>query len=245
MDQNIETGFRSDKKNIDYFFYIIILILLIYAIILYINYFLFPVKILSERFLSVAEQELITSLRSENEMLLDTHDKIVKKLKQQTRASFLSSNYDKVDEASYSDENNFINASFNTTKLSEIDINKFKVIKTEEELNDILTKASKFKNIYEPGDNVVEDSNFNITSENICYNTYQESIRNDPDFIKNHPKCMVCSIHPIQTYKDTPSWKATQTNIEHVCLYNPSAESNSKYLNYDGCMKMCNIPTRI
>ena len=245
MDKNIETGFKSDKKNIDYFFYIIILILLIYAIILYINFYFFPVKIHSERFLSLAEQELIASLKSENEMLLNTHNEIINKLEQQKRASFLSLNYDKVDEDSYNDENDFINTSFNTTELSVIDISKFKIIKTEEEFDKILAEASNFKNIYEPGDIVTKNSNFNVSSENICYNSYQESIRNDPDFIKNHPKCMACTVYPQNKYKDTHSWNTTKTNIEHVCLYDPSAEENSKYLNYDGCMKFCNIPKKI
>ena len=83
------------------------------------------------------------------------------------------------------------------------------------------------------------NSNFDITSENICYNSYQESIQNDPDFIKNHPKCMACSIHPISKYENTHSWKTTKTNIEHVCLYNPSADtirtitfSNGTLLNF-------------
>jgi hypothetical protein len=230
------------KKNIDYFFYIIILILLIYIILMIISSFCSCTNNNEESFNStVSESELINNLKSENETLLNINQKINNLLEEQERSFFLAQNFDKVDETSFDNENDFVMTTFNNMVLPETDISKYHVIKTTTELNNVIDEAKKFKNFYKPGDIVVNGSNFNITRNDICYNAHQELINSNPDYISQHPECMVCTINGENDYKNTKSWRNTQTNIEQICLFNPTAENESKILNLNGCKKFCNI----
>jgi hypothetical protein len=241
--ETADTSIES-KNNIDYFFYIIILILLIYIILLIITNFCACADNVKDTFENTtANAEIINDLKSENETLLNINKKINNLLEEQERSFYLAKNFDKIDESSFNDENNFIMSSFNNIILPEINLSKYHVISTTAEMNNVIEEAKQFKNYYKPGDIVMNDSDFGITRNDICYNPQQELIKSNPDFISQHPGCMVCTVNNKDDYKNTKSWRNTHTNIEQVCLYNPSAEAESNILNLDGCKKFCNILT--
>lgn len=241
MVENMDT-LDISKKNIDYFFYIIILILLIYIILLIITNLGSCTNKHSDTFdISDPNIEIINNLKSENETLLNINKKINTLLEEQERSFYLANNFDKIDESSFNDENNFVLSTFNDIILPEIDLKKYRIIKTTAEFNNVLDEAKKFKNFYKPGEIVIDNSDFNITRNDICYSPQQELINSNPNFISQHPECMVCTINNKDDYKNTKSWKNTRTNIEQVCLFDPSVESESNILNLNGCKKFCNI----
>ena len=248
---------KSCNVSIDHFFYIIILLLIIYLVYLIIFnnnlkinesfsdvLLISPEKIETKKEIAptpLTSEQLIVNLKVENEELITLKNKLGSLLEEQSRGLYLSSNYNKVDVNSFNDELDYVNTYFNDTKLPEINISSYNVINNEQKLNTLLNEAKTFKNIYAPGEKVLKSSNFNITKDDICYNRYKGKLAGDKNFIVNYPDCMVCSVNDTNSYEHDNSWKNTKTNIKEVCLYNPTAETNSGILNYDGCKKICNV----
>jgi hypothetical protein len=119
----------------------------------------------------------------------------------------------------------------------------YNVINTQSELNSVLGEASAMKNIYNPGDIVTESSSFNVTKNNICYRKGRNPIVPSESFLNNYPNCMVCSVESPQTLLNSDTWVDTKTNISQICLYNPTAESNSGIPTLEMCQQFCNIPS--
>ena len=166
-------------------------------------------------------------------------DKIFNRIKEHDQAVYISNNFNKINPDSFDKEKDFLNL-YNNDYPS-IDLSNYKLIKNQSELNNLATQASNFKNIYSPGEIVDSSSDFNIDKNKICYQQKGSYLDNDPNFIKNYPQCMVCSINPSDNYKNMPSWDNTKTNIKEVCLFNPNPEPNSGIPNLDNCKKLCSI----
>ena len=239
-----------DKSNIDYFYYIIILILLFYTIYLIISLIFYQksIKGIDENFANSTKPNTNTktikpeitmeSLKSQNNYLTDLKDNLEKTLDKQSRAIYITKNYLKVDESSYDNELNYLNSVFNDTILPSAILDEKILINTRSQLQTLIDESKNFKNLYKEGDMITNPSTFGIEKNDICYNKIDSD--NMEDTIQKYPECMVCSIND-KNYKDYNSWKTTKTNIKEVCLYNPNAGANSDILNYDGCKKICGI----
>jgi len=236
---------KNYNPSIDYFFYIIILLLLLITI-----YFLFKQKYFNESFTNSSiplsekkpsPESLLEiqnkNLKTENEQLINLKTTLNTLLEEQSRGIYLSNNFNKIDENSFLNELSVLDNDFKKTKLPEIDISKYNVIDNEQEFEKLIEQTKTFKNIYKPGDIVTQDSDFNISKNDICYNNLHNS-----EEIKKYPNCMVCSINNPNTYDVQKSWKNTKTNINSLCLFNPIASESSGILNYDGCKKLCKLP---
>lgn len=188
-----------------------------------------------------SRQESQQKLTKNNE-LANIKNKLKLVLDEQNKAIFISQNFDKIDESSFANKMNFFLADFTNTNFPTIDINDKKIIKTESELNKVLSETHNMKNFYRPGDLVELDSNFNITRNDICY----RDVDNKKTLMQQFPGCMVCSAKSIlpenlNNLYNSKSWKNTNTNIDKVCLFNPNAETNSGIANLEQCQKFCNI----
>lgn len=179
--------------------------------------------------------------KTQNNTLKMSKDALEDSIRKQARALFLANNFYKIDDSSFNNEVNFINDDFADIRLPESDFNNKTLISTQQDWNNLLTKASGYKNLYKPGDVVIKSSDYNISKDTICYKDYETHLSNDPSFKTKYPECMVCAVNPDADYKNTKSWKNTKTNIHKVCLFNPNAPNNSTILNYTGCKNLCNI----
>lgn len=186
------------------------------------------------------EQELQEAKTLANALKV-TKETLEENMQKQARSLYLANNFYKVDDSSFNNELTFINDDFSDIRLPENDFKGKILITTNSQWNDLLSKASSYKNLYKPGDVVIKPSNYNITKDTICYKDYETHLANDPNFKKKYPECMVCSVNPDSDYKNTKSWKNTQTNIHKVCLFNPNAPNDSTILNYNGCRNLCSL----
>jgi hypothetical protein len=186
-------------------------------------------------------EQLYQQLKSKNTILSDSNSHLEKSLKEKERAIYLSKFYNKIDEKSFNNEVDFINTNFATTILPTAELTGKKIISNQNELSNVLNEVKTFKNMYNVGDIVTQNSDFNITADNICYADHMDKLAADPEFKKKYPNCMVCSVNPESNYKFTNSYKNTKTNINKVCLFNPNASANSDEFNYDGCAKVCSV----
>lgn len=189
----------------------------------------------------LSSEQILSSLIDKNNELTNIKNTIQDKLEKQSQAIYISQNYNKVDSSSFDDELLFLLTDFANTKLPEIDIDNKKLIDTKEELGSILSEASKMKNFYKPGDIVTANSTFEIDKNNICYRHDGKPIKPSQEFISKYPECMVCSIEHGHDVHDSNSWKYTRTNIDKVCLYNPTAEANSGIPNLQQCKQFCGL----
>ena len=196
-----------------------------------------PLQIASPNF--NIEQEL-QEIKIHNDALLKEKNVLEEKMKKQSRSVYLSNNFYKIDDSSFNNQVSFINDNINDVRLPESEFTNKKLIKTQQEWNNILKKANDYKNLYKVGDVVIKPSDYNITKDDICYKDHKQIMSSEPDFKTKYPECMVCSVNPETDYKNTKSWKNTKTNIHKVCLFNPSTSTNSSILNYDGCKNLCN-----
>ena len=169
-----------------------------------------------------------------NEELTNKLNTLEEKLSLQNRLQHLSNNYLKINESSFPDELKLINLYFTSVDLPEIDLSTYHVISTQADFNALLSEASRFVNIYKPGDVVSNNSSFNIDKNTICYKNTKDS-----SYIQSHPDCMTCSVN--SEYLNTPGWFNTKTNINKVCLFNQNAIPNSGIPNANDCKKLCNI----
>lgn len=222
--------------TIYYLFYLIIGIVIIYLFYNTFNYY-------SEGFsgdLDYINNEIkIMQLENENEILLDMKNQLETVLKGQTRAIFLSTTYDKVDESSFTDEINFLNVDFDATIFPQIDLAGFNVITEQEKFDSLISEAKQFKNFYKPGEVVTNNSTFNINKEKICYPDLKTDLAIDPNFLTDYPECMVCSIN--KDYENSKSWLNTKTNIDKICLFNSNVEPNSGIPSLSECKSICNV----
>jgi hypothetical protein len=186
------------------------------------------------------EQELQEAKTLANALKV-TKETLEENMQKQARALFLAKNYYKVDDSSFNNQLTFINDDFDDIRLPESDFKGKILVSTPAQWKDILTRAGSYKNLYKPGDVVIKPSNYNISKDTICYKDYETHLANDSNFKKKYPECMVCSVNPDEDYKNTKSWKNTQTNIHKVCLFNPNAPNDSTVLNYNGCKNLCNL----
>jgi hypothetical protein len=184
------------------------------------------------------EQQLLHA-RAQNNALKMSKETLEDSMRKQARALFLANNYYKIDNSSFNNEVSFINDDFVDIRLPASDFSGKTLISSQQEWNDLISKANGYKNLYKPGDVVIKPSEYNISKDTICYKDYETHLSNDPNFKKKYPECMVCSVNPDADYKNTKSWKNTKTNIHKVCLFNPNAPADSSILNYDGCRKLC------
>ena len=186
------------------------------------------------------EQQL-QEFKTQNNALKMSKETLEESMRKQASALFLANNFYKIDDSSFNNEVNFINDDFTDIRLPESDFNGKTLVSTYQDWNDLLTKASGYKNFYKPGDVVIKPSDYNISKDTICYKDYETHLSNDPFFRMRYPECMVCSVNSAFDYKNTKSWKNTKTNIHKVCLFNPNSQNDSNILNYSGCKKLCNL----
>ena len=186
-------------------------------------------------------EQVMNNLQIKNDELTNIKNSLQNKLQEQTNAIFMANNYIKVDSSSYNDELSFLLLDFSNIKLPEIDTSTKKMIDTQNELNIVIDEAKHMKNFYKPGEVVTENSTFGITKNNICYRHNGKPIQTTPAFTEQYPNCMVCTVESPNDVHNTHSWQHTKTNIDKVCLYNPTATSNSGIPNLDQCGKFCGI----
>ena len=237
---------NSQNSCVDYFFYIIIFILLIYLCINIItnNNYRNILTNIHERFdmmnmLPASSCSSSNEYKRENEMLKENEKMLQDTLKKKERAIFLSKKYNKVAEKSIDNEIDFINTYMQKTVLPTDSFDNKIIVTNEQQLNNLINQTKMFKNIYKVGDRVTTNSDFKINKDDICYNDHQDKILKDPNFKQKYPSCMVCNINPEKSYKNTKSWENTKTNIHKVCLFNDNAQPHTDVLTYDGCAKMC------
>lgn len=189
----------------------------------------------------LSSAEIVEQLINKNNELTNIKNTIQDKLEKQSKAIYISNNYNKVDASSFDDELYFSLYNFSNTQFPEINLDNKKIIKNQSDLDSVLNKVKLMKNFYKPGEIVTSNSTFDINKNNICHRHDGKSIKPTSDFLQKYPECMVCSIESDQNIYDSNSWKTTKTNINKVCLFNPSAESNSGIPNLSDCQKFCNI----
>ena len=189
----------------------------------------------------LSPEEVVNELKSKNNELLDIKNKLEKTLEHQSRATYITNNFEKIDETSFQNELNAINNDFYNTNFSSIDISKFDVINNINDYNNVVSEIHHFKNFYKPGDIVTSNSTFNINKNDICYRSNGKPINADPNFISNYPDCMVCSVENEQNLYNSNTWKDTKTNISKVCLFNKNTVPNSGIPNEEQCKQFCNI----
>jgi len=217
-----------------YLFYIILIAVVIF--ILYNTYNNNSCSYYNEDFAQLSNKNNesdIKSLMMENKNLSNTLNTLQDKVNLQQRLQYISDNFIKIDESSFPDELRIINLYFKSIDLPEIDISIYKVISSQTDFDEIIKKAKNFVNIYNPGDIVSNNSDFNIDKNKICYKNADKS------YISTHPDCMVCSVN--DEYLNSPNWKNTKTNIQTVCVFDKNAAKNSGIPNEDECKNYCNI----
>lgn len=185
------------------------------------------------------------SLIQQNKELTQMKDIIQEKLDKQSKAIYISQNYNKVDSSSFDDEMIFLLDDFVNTIFPQIDIDNKKIIKTNSDLESVLNQIKQMKNFYQPGDIVKKNSTFDIDKNNICYRHDGKPIKPTQDLLNKYPECMVCSVEPSDNVYNSKAWKTTKTNINKVCLFNPTAQKNSGIPNLQDCQKFCAINNNI
>ena len=190
---------------------------------------------------NLSSQEIVSDLINKNKELLNIKNSIENKLHTQSKAIYISQNYDKVDSSSFDDEMIFLLYDFSNTKFPNIDFKNKKLIETQSELEGILSEAKLMKNFYKPGEIVEANSTFHIDKNQICHRHDGKPIKPTAEFLQKYPDCMVCSVESEKDIYDSNAWKNTHTNINTVCLYNPTAETNSGIPNMEECQKFCSI----
>lgn len=201
-------------------------------------------NITTQQLSKLPTNEIITELVKKNNELQNITNTIQDKLTQQSQAIYISQNFNKIDPTSFNDELSYILTNVTDTQYPTIDFTGKRIISTQSELNNVLSEVKSMVNFYKPGDIVTANSTFGITKNDICYRANGKSIKPTPDFISKYPNCMVCTVESENSsLYDSKGWKETRTNIDKVCLYNPTAESNSGVPNLHDCQKFCSIPT--
>jgi hypothetical protein len=186
-------------------------------------------------------QELLQA-KAINNACSNSRKTLEESMKKQARALYLSNNYFRIDDSSFNNEISFVNNDFIDIRLPESEFKGKRLIKTQQEWDNLLTTVAGYHNIYKPGDIVLKTSGPDVTKDKICYKTWVSSMANDPKYKEKYPECMVCSVNPESEYKNSKSWKNTKTNIESVCLFNSDPTiKNNVVLNYDQCSKFCKI----
>lgn len=212
--------------NIFYFILILIVISLIYSFIYKNNSY-----------------EKFTSQNISQDITHKTHNlsHLVNILNEYDNNMFISQNFDKIKSGKDDniDELEFVISKFDKRDLPYIPTENKLLINTENELTNIIDKVKNMKNIYKVGDIVNKNSDFNITATDICYKNNKSDISQEI-LIKEYPNCMVCSVTDKKNLHNSPSWHNTHTNINSVCLYNPSS-TNSNIPNLSKCQEFCNI----
>ena len=230
---------NSDNQNNSTIFYLFYIVIIFATLSLFVNLFSYGRQ---ENFADSTTKDnnkILTELETKNKELTLIKTTLENKLKEQSRATYLSSNFNKVDESSFTDEMDFLDIYFENTDLPQIDLNKYTIVTTQNDLDNKIKQASKFVNLYKAGDIVTENSSFNIDKKKICYPDANGNITIDQDFLKTYPDCMACSIN--DDYKDTKSWTNTRTNIDKVCLFNQTAAENSGITTMTDCKNLCKI----
>ena len=235
----------NEECTIFYILYIVLIFVIIFIIYKIISNFCF-----AEKFELASEKKLtptyITNeLEEKNNELNNLKNTLEERLAAQSKAIYISKNFNKVDTGSFNDELAFLLNNFANTKLPEINIDGKNIIQTQSELDSTLAKASVMKNFYKPGDIVTSDSTFQIEKNDICYRHNGKPINPDSTFMEQYPNCMVCSIEDPAILPNSNAWINTKTNINQVCLYNPTAETNSGIPNLEQCQKFCNISSNV
>ena len=227
---------NEPKFCIDYLFYIIILIFVIYLIFNLNNNYE------KENFdevnanTTLIKDELYKKCILNNDFVLKKNKELENKIKEQDRTNFIKDNYNKMNNEF---NNDLFYKYFEDTVLPQIDLKKKILINSKEELNKVKSKMLNYKNIYKVGDIVNQSSSEDISPDNICYKDYDMNMQNNQDLKKTYTNCMVCSINPPETYLNDISWKKTKTNIKDICLYNINSEDNSLIPNYNKCKELC------
>ena len=232
---------NSNSKNYDctiyYIFYIILIFIIIYLFSR--SFFLTYWENFASESSTPTSENSIKNLITQNEELNQIKTVLQEKLVQQSRAIYLSDNYEKIVEDSFNDEVNFLNLEFDNIILPEINVENYVLVESENQLQGMINQAQGFVNIYKPGDIVYNNSTFGIDKNTICYPDLKKDQEMDPDFLKNYPNCMVCNIN--NPYSETKSWHNTKTNIDKVCLFNYNAEQNSGIPTLEQCQSLCEI----
>lgn len=188
----------------------------------------------------ISLEDTILELQKKNNELSTMKDTIQNKLTEQSSAIYISQNYNKIDSNSFNNELSFL-TKFDNIKFPSIYMDDKKIIKTHDELDNILVEAKGMKNYYKPGDLVTANSTFGVSKHDICYRSNGIPIKPTLEFLSQYPDCMVCSVEDEKKLYNTNEWNQTKTNISKVCLYNPSAETNSGIPNLKQCNQFCNI----
>lgn len=188
-----------------------------------------------------SNKSTMESLIQQNKELTQMKNIIQEKLEKQSKAIYISQNYNKVDSSSFDDEMIFLLDDFANTIFPQIDTDNKKIIKTNSDLESVLNQIKQMKNFYQPGDIVKKNSAFDIDKNNICYRHDGIPIKPTTDLLNKYPECMVCSVEPSEDIYNSKAWKTTKTNINKVCLFNPTAQQNSGIPNLSDCQKFCAI----
>jgi hypothetical protein len=252
INSNIDTNTNtSDECTIFYLLYIVlffVIIFIIYKIIFCLNSpkesFENVSTITTAETPSETPQQIMNNLKQKNTELSDMKNTLQNKLLEQSQAIYLSQNFNKVLPSSYNDQLSYLLIEFADTKFPELNMDKKKIVNTQNELDTILIEAASMKNFYKPGDIVTSDSTFGIGKNEICYRQNNISIKPTPEFIDKYPNCMVCAVENENDnidLKNTSGWANTKTNISKVCLYNPNAKPNSGIPDLTQCKTFCNI----
>ncbi len=238
INSNNENDSLCDSSNITILIYIIL-----FSIIFYLIYKLIFQK---ENFENIENsqnnnnQAIIEELKQKNKELSQLKETLDSKAKQLDRANFLTTNFDKIDEYSFDKLSDEIYNSFIKNNLPDVNIDKYRIIQNNNDLNIIINNLSKYKNFYKPGEIVTSPSSEIIDKNIICYQDKGKLI-SDPDFIKKYPECMVCSVNTDPNITETIGWKNTNTNIAEVCLFNSNPDPNSPTATLEDCKKFCKI----
>jgi hypothetical protein len=243
MNKNIII--ESNENNNNNYFSINILYLVLFCAIIYLIYKFIYSKNKTEHFENCLTNNnnstLINQLKESKEEINYLQDKILKSIEEHDKSTYISKNFNKINPDSFDKELEYIDSYFKNNNLPRTDLARYKLITSQGDLDKLIFEASTFKNIYKPGEIVNTNSTFDIDKNKICYQNKNILLKNDPNFISNHPECMVCSINPPETYDKTNSWFNTKTNIKEVCLFKPNSSPNSGIPNLDDCKKFCSI----
>jgi hypothetical protein len=228
---------NEPKFCIDYLFYIIILIFVIYLIINFNNNYEKENFEEDNGINLLNKDELYKQCSLSNDFILKKNKELENKINEQNRAIFINKHYNKIDENNFNNE--LFYKYFENVSFPQINLNNKVLINSVEDLNKIKDDMRNYKNIYKVGDIVNQPSTENISSDDICYKDYDMNILDNQNLKKNYTNCMVCSINSPENYKNDISWEKTKTNIKDICLYNINSEDNSLIPNYNKCKQLC------
>ena len=115
---------NSDNQNNSTIFYLFYIVIIFATLSLFVNLFSYGRQ---ENFADSTTKDnnkILTELETKNKELTLIKTTLENKLKEQSRATYLSSNFNKVDESSFTDEMDFLDIYFENTDLPQIDLNK-------------------------------------------------------------------------------------------------------------------------